>query len=184
MTYTLNDVVGMELKDKREKPPNWSDIIAVFPQVEHKTGVLFCYGDTIYNPSGVVVPIWLIGHECVHSLQQTSTSMSAERWWNFYLAYPQFRLEHELAAHRVELEAYNVLHNRALRRSYAHAIAERLAGPLYGNMLKTRDALRLITEKKDDEVRSEDERVLVSERPTSGYPEGPAIRGDSGSSEE
>ncbi len=180
--YRLDDVLGMKMDGKVKRPPNWNDIIAVFPKVEFMHGVLFCYGDTIYNPDNVDIPVWLLGHECVHSLQQAGIGVSA--WWEDYLAEPNFRLEQELAAHRVELESYSVIHSRNLRRAYAHAVAQRLGGQLYGNLIKPREALRLIKEKDDDKVEAEDTEVLVSDATPGGDREGSAVRDGRGASTE
>lgn len=142
----LEDVVGMKLTSVPEKPPNWDAIIAVFPKVQFMPGVLFCYGDKIYNPGRVNIPSYLLAHECVHSLQQRDTIGGVEEWWENYLTYPNWRLSQEAEAHRVEVEEYNLSSNRVQRRQYIHRVADRLAGPLYGNLTTHRKALTLLRE--------------------------------------
>lgn len=176
----MADVLGMQLDSVPSKPPNWEHVLRVFPKVEFMHGILFCYGDKIYNPDNVHIPLWLLGHECTHSLQQTS--IGKENWWQSYLESPSFRLREELEAHRVELEVYNHQHNRALRRSYAHAIAKRLSGSLYGNMIKPRQALHMITEKDDETSEILENSGRVGSSPASGDTSGAPLRGASDAS--
>lgn len=139
----LEDVIGISLTSVPEKPPNWDAIIKVFPHVALKTGVLFCHGDKIYNPSKVHIPTHLLAHECVHSLQQKD-GITVEEWWDAYLKSPEFRFDQETEAHCVELEEYNLNFNRVDRRQYIHRVADRLSGPLYGNLTTHRKAVRLL----------------------------------------
>lgn len=48
---------------KNEYPPNFTDINLHFP---YKDGYVYCYGDTIYNPSGKDIPEDVIFHEVIH----------------------------------------------------------------------------------------------------------------------
>jgi hypothetical protein len=129
-------------------PPNLDAIDKVIPGVKRNVmkgaPIYFCYGDKIYNPSGVTIAIQLIAHECVHALQ-TIDAGGPEKWWDRYLNNRQDRLDFELEAHCVEYEKF-IKDNpaRAFRRRYLASCAERLAGPLYGNMLKKDEAKRLI----------------------------------------
>lgn len=144
---TLSNVTGHGMSIVIGDPPNIADIAEVFPMVrERRTkGIFFCYGDTIYNPSGRVIPIELIAHECIHSLQQADWGV--QFWWARYLTDKQYRFDQELEAHRVEYASFvEQGNNRVFRRRYLAGVAERLAGPLYGNMCKKREAMRLITE--------------------------------------
>jgi hypothetical protein len=144
---TLADISGHGMSIKIADPPNIAEIAKVFPIVRERwsKGIYFCYGDTIYNPSGRVIPMELIAHECVHSLQQRDAGV--EKWWTNYIVSPQYRFRQELEAHRVEYASIvDQGHSRALRRRYLAGISERLAGPLYGNMVRKAEAKRLITE--------------------------------------
>lgn len=89
--------------------------------------MLFTYGDTIYNPAGFKIPPELLVHEYVHIGQQLDTS--PELWWKMYVKDDQFRLGVEIPAHRAEAEW---LHKNG--RDWKH-VADRLAGPLYGNLV-------------------------------------------------
>lgn len=126
----LNDVMKRNLTVVLDRPPIFEKIADVLPQAR-KTGVIFTYGDKVYNPSRVSLTPELTAHEATHVAQQIE--MGADVWWDRYLADPQFRYEQELEAHRVELEAYSVFNNRHARRAAEKLIARRLAGPLYGN---------------------------------------------------
>ena len=79
----------MEILDKN--PPNWSEIKVLNPP---KTTV-FCYGDTIFNPSGGEVPEDVIFHEQVHSDRQGN---DPKGWWLKYINDRDFRLKEEVLA--------------------------------------------------------------------------------------
>lgn len=124
-------------------PPNFEAIRAVFPSAADK-GVLFCYGNTIFNPSDGFIPPALIAHEEVHCVQQAAVGVDS--WWDQYLVDPQFRYAQELAAHIVEYHNFiRQTKNRSLQRAYLAAVASRLSGPLYGNaasFAEARDAIK------------------------------------------
>lgn len=116
------------------RPPNFEDILKVFGRECCKPGVLFTYGNTLYNPSRVPVPPSLIMHEEVHSRRQLSIMMGPELWWSNYLTDKSFRYEEELIAHQVEYLKAVEGAGRDVRRRYLAVISERLASPLYGRM--------------------------------------------------
>lgn len=123
-------------------PPNWDEVNAVF-KVAGKP-VIFCYGDRIYNPSQIDVTPALYAHELMHSRQQGDDPAG---WWRRYIDDIAFRFEQELAAHQAEyIAAMKSAPNRHARRTYAKAIAQRLAGPLYGHVVSPMEAKRLIKE--------------------------------------
>lgn len=86
------------------KPPNFERILEVFPLAAQE-GVLFAFGDVIYNPSGVGIPRALRAHEEVHGARQRTGGVS--EWWNAYLTDPAFRYTEECAAHAAELWELN-----------------------------------------------------------------------------
>ena len=77
---------------KKEYPPNFNLIKTVFP---YENGRIYCYGETIYNPSGKTIPEDIIFHESIHAKRQENP----EEWWNRYLTDKQFREEEELIAY-------------------------------------------------------------------------------------
>jgi len=110
-------------------PPNYREISTAFGV--RGRGVIFCYGDTIYNPMRVEVGPELIAHESVHSGRQNG---SPEVWWRRYIADPQFRLDEEIPAHRAEYLVSGRLED----------IARRLASPLYGSLISIERAIKVL----------------------------------------
>ncbi len=126
------------------RPPNFEEIARVFPAA-HEVGVIFTYGDILFNPSGRPLSNALLRHEEVHAHQQALVGVEA--WWAQYLIDPLFRFGQESAAHIAEWKA--VLegdNNRANRRKLFATIAKRLSGPLYGR-LATYDDVKLMLKK-------------------------------------
>lgn len=125
-------------------PPNIDAIDAVF-KVKGKKGVVFTWGDTIYNPTNAVIPPPLKAHEGVHYARQSNDTAKIEAWWERYLRDPEFRLAEEFPAHRAEYATYCQFERDRNRRMFALTqIAERLAGPLYGNMIDIKRAKELL----------------------------------------
>lgn len=132
------------MKIVHAKPPNYDELDAVF-HVRGKKGVIFTWGDTIYNPSGISVSAELKAHEGVHFSRQTNHTPAIESWWRRYIDDPEFRLGEELPAHRAEYKAFcNRVRCYRSRISYCTAIAARLASPLYGALLQPAKARSLI----------------------------------------
>ncbi len=125
-------------------PPNIDVIEAAF-HVRRIKGVIFTYGDTIYVPDGGSVSPELRAHEGVHFSQQTADPEKIRAWWDQYIADPEFRYHQEAPAHRAEYRTYCSLHRDYNQRArFLHEIANRLAGPLYGGLVKPSEARRFI----------------------------------------
>lgn len=132
------------MKVERAYPPNFPAILEKFPEAKDK-GVIFTYGDTIYNPWGGLIPDWIVAHEEVHSTRQGLSKEEVEAWWDRYLADEQFRFEEELLAHKVEYKTFcEKVKDRERRSRQLHRIAMRLAGPLYGRMIPYMSAKRVV----------------------------------------
>lgn len=133
-------------------PPNIEQVRSAFPL---QKGVLFCYGDTIYNPDEVPIPLWLIAHETVHCMQQGE---NPQEWWDRYVKDPVFRYTQELDAHRAEWHAIKrVIKDRRARNKYLNNMAKRLSSPLYGCVVDFRtakNAIRSLKPEKRSENRS------------------------------
>lgn len=124
-------------------PPNIQVIDAKF----HVIGkpVFFCYGDTIYNPAGVIICPSIVKHEEVHSIRQAG---HPEQWWERYIVDLQFRLDEEIPAHRAELKFWAqradarkpVKGFRSLYHFYEFQVAKKLSSPLYGSMISLAQA--------------------------------------------
>ena len=103
---------------------------------------IFAYGDTIYNPLGGAMPIWIIEHEEVRRDQQRK---GVKQWWASYLEDDDFRFNMELEAHQVEYRCF-CRHNkdRNDQAKYLFWIAKRLSSKMYGSMITLREAVSLI----------------------------------------
>lgn len=128
----------------RGYPPNFSRIIDRFPFVSGRHGLLFAYGDVLYNPGGGLVTPSLMAHEMAHADQQER--MGRERWWFTYLESTAFRFDEELLAHRVEYASFcETFSNPGTRSSYLRRVADRLSSPLYELNVSSHEAARLIS---------------------------------------
>jgi hypothetical protein len=119
------------MRIERKYPPNLDRIVKVFPAAM-RHGIIFTYGDIIYNPSGVSIPKTLLAHEAVHAMRQKA--MGVDLWWDTYIANKEFRFEEELAAHKAEYQAYRGGAHGFSRAGFLHFVAKRLSGDLYGQI--------------------------------------------------
>ena len=113
---------------KIERPPNFDQILAAFPNAGNH-GVMFAYGGDIYNPSGVHVPLPLIMHENVHLERQAK--YNADLWWSDYIRDSEFRYEEEMLAHAAEFKAQRMSNDRNFGARLLMHTALRLVAPLY-----------------------------------------------------
>lgn len=136
----------MTLRIVHEPPPNYAQVIAVFPYAKG-VGTFFTYGRCVFIPNpnwrhgGLTLSEALMAHETVHADRQSN---NAAGWWRRYLDDPEFRLAEELPAHKAEFATF-ATDNRARRRAELRHIAHRLSGPLYGRLLTVHKAKQLIT---------------------------------------
>lgn len=125
-----------------ERPPNFDAIVAVFPGAARE-GILFAYGEDIFNPSNVSIPSWLAAHEYKHCARQFL--VGAEHWWKMYLEDQDYRYNEELLAHQAEFrEALkHVKNDRNERYKLFDRTARRLIAPLYNYQppVRLREAL-------------------------------------------
>lgn len=151
-----------------DHPPNIESINKAF-HVKDRYGILYTYGDSIYSPSGEQIPEWLLRHEEVHSQRQYDLGkkvageefakgsdedyykLGAEIWWDTYITDEKFRLEEELAAHRVEYQTFKEMHNRHETRGHLIMMAERLSSDMYGNCTTKKKAKELIKDVQEEE---------------------------------
>lgn len=123
-------------------PPNIEAIRAKF-DIRGRAGVVFCYGNTLFNPSGQMLPPEIIAHEEVHAAQQAKWAGGPAKWWEDYIANKTFRFHQEFPAHVKELQIHVALNSgRQAKRKYIRFVAKRLSGPLYGHMIAAEDAKR------------------------------------------
>jgi hypothetical protein len=118
------------MKVVRGFPPNFREIIKVFPQAR-RTDIMFAYGDTIFIPGTGKINEHLMAHEAVHGERQRA--IGVEMWWRHYLNNRQFRYEEELLAHRAEYQSMiKNAKNPAFIKGALKMVATRLASSLYG----------------------------------------------------
>ena len=123
-------------------PPNYWHLRKQF-HLEGRVGILYAWGDIIYNPSNVAVPLELIEHEQVHGVRQTA--LGIEQWWAQYMDDAVFRLAEEVLAHEVEYRVFARGHERIVDRAhYLDLMAKRLSGKLYGCLLSYDQAKEMI----------------------------------------
>ncbi len=109
-------------------PPIYDEIKIVFPKVGFG-GIIYAWGNKIYNPSNVSIPPHLIEHERVHGRRQGN---DIEGWWRRYLDEKEFRLVEEILAHATEMVClFGPNPNRQMRRQIIKSTAKRLSNPLY-----------------------------------------------------
>lgn len=137
----------MALKIIFQPPPNYAEILAVFPHAA-RAGVFFCYGRAIWNPSGATISPSLMAHETVHADRQAS---DPDGWWKKYLADEQFRFDEELPAHIAEFRLFEGK-SRNERRFMLRQISQRLSGRLYDSLCTTHRAKQLITGKRNPDA--------------------------------
>lgn len=125
-------------------PPNFSEIAKVFP-VKGKQGILYAFGNKLYNPSGITVPAWIMAHEETHERQQSKGSMDVAQWWHLYLRDSYFRFYEELEAHQVEYKAYQQWSDKP-SQDYLDLLAKRLSSPLYQLPISYEEAKRRISD--------------------------------------
>lgn len=125
-------------------PPNYEEIVAAF-NIKGRAGIIFTYGNTIYNPSKITIPPDLIAHEEIHAIQQVSNGLTPELWWASYIEDPKFRYEQELEAYQAQYDFAVAHYGRDQRRKLLDHISKALAGPMYGSLVSPAQAKAAIT---------------------------------------
>lgn len=129
-----------------QKPPVWPDLVNKFGvkwETEGGKAVVVAYGDTIHcsqEPSDDVIQ-----HELIHLEQQGYTKDGAKKWYERYIAEPEFRLDQELQAYRAQYKfAKDFVKDRNKLNTYLNRLARDLSGEMYGNLVTGVEARRLI----------------------------------------
>lgn len=147
------------------KPPVWEEANKLFKLEQLGLGVIFTYGDTIYNPFNIVVTADLIAHESVHAEQQEHNETCAKLWWKRYIADPAFRVSQEGAAYHAQYKCICRQHkDRNARARWLHTLSTQFSGPFYDKAVTHSDAMKLIRDGvKIPAVKKEveDERALL-----------------------
>src|SRR6267378_8434182 len=84
------------------------DLPPFYVEIAQAVGVpplsaVFTYGDTCYmlTDTGLMSPD-LAQHEMTHMRQQRELAGGPDEWWRAWIADPEFRLDQELEAYRVQ----------------------------------------------------------------------------------
>ena len=121
-----------------ENPPNILKIKQVF-DIEDKK-MVFCWGDVLYNPSGLNIADHIKIHELVHSRQQ----VIPQAWWDKYLIDSEFRLSQELEAYRAQYQfSKKFIKDRNVLARFLWVIASDLAN-LYNVNISRQEAMKQI----------------------------------------
>ena len=123
-------------------PPNMRAIEKAFGPIPKS--VIFAFGDVIYNPGNCKIQPAIIAHEQKHGSRQGPSDYDVLAWWDRYIADPAFRLEEEVPAHQAEYKAFCKRHGGAARTNYLNLCAQKLASPLYGNLVTVAEARHMI----------------------------------------
>jgi len=126
------------MKIKYEYPPNIEEIRAVFPL--HR-GIIFTYGDVLYNPDKGEIDEALIKHEETHTKQQGD---NPDEWWKRYFIDKEFRAEQEIEAYRNQYKYAVENYNRQQRKFLLKVISKDLSSPMYGSIMTTEEAKQTI----------------------------------------
>ena len=110
------------------RPPNFDQILQAFPGASGP-GVIFSWEDRIFNPSGNPIPGPLVAHEELHGKRHALAGGSL-KWWDQYIADPEFRYREELLAHAAEFRA-QLVRDRNHGARLLQTTALRLIAPLY-----------------------------------------------------
>lgn len=126
-----------------DNPP----MIAAIDMKFHVRGkpIIYSWGKYIYNPLSINVTAELMAHERCHSLQQGHNETDIILWWHKYLDDVEFRYQQELPAHAAEYNLFCTTNkSREHRARFLQHVANKLAAPLYGNLVTHRQAIREI----------------------------------------
>lgn len=120
------------MKIIEEYPPNIGTIERTFGPIVKQGGIVFTYGDTLYNPHRLNIEDHLLAHEQVHTLQQGDNPGS---WWYRYLTEIPFRLEQEIEAYAVQYRFVKEHFNNKIVKWFIDRIATDLSSEIYGKMI-------------------------------------------------
>lgn len=130
------------MKIVKSYPPNYGEIAERF-NIRGMRGILFAWGNTIFNPDGTNVEEHHVVHESVHQKQQEKWG-SIEGWWYKYIHDKYFRFDQEVEAYATQ---YNYLEKVCSKKELLRMLklmAGDLSGPMYGMKIAPREAADFI----------------------------------------
>jgi len=123
-----------------EKPPVYDRIIKA--GLQPRKGTIYTYGDNIYNPDNIAIPLYLTVHEGVHIKQQAK--IGKDKWWDKYLEDDrEFMLSQELEAYGKQYKLMcSYIKDRNEQARLLLDIAMTLASPMYGSVISVSEAIK------------------------------------------
>lgn len=103
---------------------------------------VFTVGKTVYSLHPDRLTADVLRHEGVHAKQQAGL-FGALIWWVRFLLKPAFRLEQEVEAYHVQF-TQTIVKDRNQRARWLLDLANILSGEMYGRIVTTSEARRLI----------------------------------------
>lgn len=131
------------MKIVKDFPPNIEKIRATFKLHQ---GIVFTYGDTLYNPDGGFIDRALEIHEETHTKQQGD---NPEAWWDRYFIDKDFRLSQEIEAYKNQYKKMKSNIKDPNKLAYRlNIIAKDLSSEMYGNIITYEEAKSLLEQVK------------------------------------
>lgn len=125
-------------------PPNIEEIDKVF-NVKNTKGIVYTYGDILFNPDNGYIDVTLMVHEETHTSQQGN---DPKGWWDRYMTDVNFRLSQEIEAYKNQYKKFCELFiDKNIRFKFLRKIASDLSGPMYGNIINVNEAMKAIKDK-------------------------------------
>ena len=104
--------------------------------------VVYCYQNTLYNPSSAEIRPDILANEETHTRQQGD---KPDAWWDSYLEDSMFRMNQESEAYGNQYRFIcKLVKDREHRNKILFELAAHLSGPIYGNALTLPQAYQLI----------------------------------------
>ena len=127
-----------DIKIKKQKPPNFGEIIKAFPSVNWERPLAFAYGDTVYHNLEKMTEHLLI-HESTH-LHQQEFGKKTKEWWDKYIQDPHFRVSQEIEAYGNQYKFVKARTNARGADNFLDQCAHALSGEIYNNAISFAEA--------------------------------------------
>lgn len=123
----ITDYGEMEIS-MYKKPPVWDLVHAHFPVNDKET--YYTYGNTLFNPAGIRLPVTIIEHESMHMKQQRT--LGPDEWWRLYVSNELFRFKQEMEAYGRQYYSFcKQEHDRNKQVRYLFEIVRAIKDPMY-----------------------------------------------------
>lgn len=129
---------------KQEWPPEevMALVDAFSPMIRTRKPPI-CYGETLYNPGGILLTLAQIKHEEFHSARQVSFDGGPLVYVKKYLTDAEFRKNEEALAYVVEMKC-RIKNSGATLSALLREYSAKLASPLYGRITTPNEARKIL----------------------------------------